>query len=206
MSSKTSLLKALAITACLLPLLSVLSCSRLKYDVTPSAHAVYYAVTLKVNVKVIEDNAAKRQSFKIVLKYDDSRDKMLFLSPLNQVYGQLLIEDESALLINTRRKRYWTGSFNRLIREIWSLDFNYAQFKELILTGETPREKVKESGLNISLEKDDVTEKPKRITIQHKDMTIRIKLSNHRTGNGIIDFTPRIKGMAKTSIDDVLEN
>jgi hypothetical protein len=131
---------------------------------------------------------------------------MIFLSPLNQVYGQLFIENETALLVNTKRKKYWTGDFNRLIREIWSLDFNYAEFKELILTGEIPHRKVKKSGLKISLEKENETKIPKRITIGRRDMTIKIKISNRRTGKGIIDFTPRLKGVDKTGIDDILEN
>lgn len=206
MASKTSFLKALVLTVCLLPLFFSSSCSRLKYDVTPSPDAVYYALTLKVNVKVTVDNSRKRQNFKVVLKYDDSRDKMLFLSPLNQVYGQLFIENEAALLVNTKRKKYWTGDFNRLIREIWSLDFNYAEFKELILTGKTPQEKIKKNRLSVSFENDDQSKQPKRITIRHGDMIIKIKISNRRTGNGIIDFTPRLKGVEKTHIDNVLDN
>ncbi len=180
-------------------------CSRLKYDVLPDANAVYHSVTIKVNVKVNTNPPRKRQNFKIVLKYDDSRDKMLFLSPLNQVYGQLFIKNETALLINTKKKKYWKGDFNRLIDEIWALDFTYAQFKELILTGRVPQNKVKESGFQVSLEREKGSERPERIKIDHRDITIKLRISSHRTGKGIIHFSPRLKKVKKATIEEVLE-
>lgn len=178
-------------------------CSRLKYDVIPDPYALYHSVILKVNVKA--KKSRKRQNFKIVLKYDDSRDKMLFLSPLNQVYGQLFIKNETALLINTKKRKYWKGDFNRLIHEIWALDFTYIQFKELILTGRIPQHKVKEKGLQISLEKEEESEKPKRIRIDHRDVTIKIKISSRREGKGIINFSPRLEKVKKAPIEEVLE-
>jgi hypothetical protein len=178
-------------------------CSRMKYDVIPDSYAIYHSAVLKVNVRV--KDSRKRQNFKIVLKYDDSRDKMLFLSPMNQVYGQLFIKNETALLINTKKRKYWKGDFNRLIREIWALDFTYFQFKELILTGRIPQRKVEESGLQISLEKEEESEKPKRIKIDHRDMTVKIKISSRRKGKGIINFSPRLEKVKKATIEEILE-
>lgn len=180
-------------------------CSRLKYDILPDADAVYHSVVIKVNVKINTNSPGKRQHFKIVLKYDDSRDKMLFLSPLNQVYGQLFITNETALLIDTKKKRYWHGDFKRLIEKIWGLDFTYSQFKELILTGRIPQNKVKERGFRVSLEKEKGSERPERIKIDHRDMTIKLRISSRRTGNGIIRFSPRLKKVKKATIEEILE-
>jgi len=205
MVKKRSILKPLLIPVTVIGglLLFFSSCSRLTYDVIPDADALYHSVILKVNVKA--KNSRKRQNFKIVLKYDDSRDKMLFLSPLNQVYGQLFIKNETALLINTKKKKYWEGDFNRLIYEIWALDFTYSQFKKLILTGKVSQNKVKESGLEISLEKENKSEKPKRIRIDHRDVKIKIKISSRRTGKGIINFSPRLEKVKKATIEEILE-
>ena len=180
-------------------------CSRLKYDILPDADAVYHSVVIKVNVKINTNPPRKRQNFKIVLKYDDSRDKMLFLSPFNQVYGQLFIKNETALLIDTKRKRYWKGDFNRLIGKIWGLDFTYSQFKELILTGRIPQNKVKERGFLVSLEKEKGSERPERIKIDHRNMTIKLRISSRRTGKGIIRFSPRLKKVKKATIEEILE-
>ena len=84
-------------------------CSRLKYDVIPHQTAVYHSLRIKVNAKNTGTN--RKQNFKILLKYDDSGDKMFFLSPLNQVYGLLLLEGEKAVLISTKKKKYQTTSY-----------------------------------------------------------------------------------------------
>ena len=205
MVKKRSILKPLLIPVTVIGglLLFFSSCSRLRYDVIPDPYALYHSVILKVNVKA--KNSRKRQNFKIVLKYDDSRDKMLFLSPLNQVYGQIFIKNETVLLINTKKRKYWEGNFNRLIYEMWALDFTYSQFKELILTGKVSQNKVKEGGLEISLEKENESEKPKRIRIDHRDVRIKIKISSRRTGKGIINFSPRLEKVKKATIEEILE-
>lgn len=181
-------------------------CLRLKYDIIPDADATYYSITLGVNVQVHPDGkkTRSRESFKILLKYDNARDKMLFLSPLNQVYGQLFIENEKVLLINSKKKMYWRGRFKTLIHEIWALDFNYAEFKELISAGTIPQKKAQESSLRVSLEKEEAGDKPGRIKIDYKDMTLKIKISDRRSGQGLIDFSPRLEKMQKATIEEVL--
>lgn len=181
-------------------------CSRLKYDIIPDANASYYSITLGVNVNIHpeEKKSQSRQSFKILLKYDGGRDKMLFLSPLNQVYGQLFIENEKVLLINSKKKRYWRGRFKTLVNEIWALDFNYAEFKELIVAGTIPQKKAQESSMRVSLEKEEAGDKPVRIKIDYNDITLKIKISGRRSGQGLIDFSPRLEKMQKATIEEVL--
>lgn len=182
-------------------------CSRLKYDIIPDANATYNSITFGVNVSIRPEGgkSRQRQSFKILLKYDDARDKMLFLSPLNQIYGQLFIENEKVLLINSKKKRYWRGRFKTLIDEIWALDFTYAEFKELLLAGTIPQKRAQESSLRISLEKEEGSERLARIRIEYQDVTIRIKISDHRSGKGVIYFAPRLeKVVQKGTIEEVL--
>lgn len=205
-----SRLTALGVCAalCAAALMMTAACSRLKYDITPDAVARYSSATIKVNVKITHPDTGdkKRQSFKILLKFDGNRDKMLFLSPLNQVYGLLFIENERVLLVNTKRKKYWKGHFNTLIEEIWALDFNYSEFKALILTGTIPREKTAARGMRVSIQKEEETGKPERITIGYDNVFLRLKVSNRRTGKGLIDFTPRLKNVSAASIEEALRN
>jgi hypothetical protein len=204
MKIKTRVLKFLPPVVSLLLFLPF--CSRLKYDVRPDSTAVYFSVTIKVNVKLNDPNSGspKRQNFKILLKFDRQNDKMLFLSPLNQVYGQLFIENEKVLLINTKEKKYWKGRFNTLIDEIWALDFTYSQFKDLILNGTIPEERVEERRLRLSLETDEKTGKPQRITINYNDAVIKLRISDHRSGKGIIDFSHPLKHMEAATIEEAL--
>ena len=64
---------------------------------------------------------------------------------------------------------------------------------------------MKESGLEISLEKENKSEKPKRIRIDHRDVKIKIKISSRRTGKGIINFSPRLEKVKKATIEEILE-
>jgi len=193
--------------SCILFILFLLPfCSRLKYDVIPHQTAVYHSLRIKVNAKNTGSN--QKQNFKILLKYDDSRDKMFFLSPLNQVYGLLLLEGEKALLINTKKKKYWKGNFSSLLREIWELDFDYREFKQLMVNGVVPEDKIKKQDIEISFEQDPsstTSEKPQRMQITKGDLLLKIKISQRKTGKGIISFAKNLKGMKKTGIRELLE-
>ena len=193
--------------SCILFLLFLLPfCSRLKYDVIPHQTAVYHSLRIKVNAKNTGGN--QKQNFKILLKYDDSRDKMFFLSPLNQVYGLLLLEGEKAVLINTKKKKYWKGNFSSLLREIWGLDFDYREFKQLMVDGVVPEDKTKKQDIKISFQQDPSSttrEKPQRMQIIRGDLLLKIKISQRKTGKGVISFAKNLKGMKKTSISELLE-
>ena len=207
MKKKNALFRpAAAMCAAAFMLLS--ACTRLGYDITPDSTAVYSAVTIKVNVKINNPDTGtkKRQNFKILLKFDHNRDKMLFLSPLNQVYGLLIIDNERVLLVNTKRKKYWNGRFNTLIEEIWALDFNYSEFKKLILTGTMPQKKMVEKRMRVSIEREKETQKPGRINIDYNNVTITLKISNRRTGKGIIDFSPRLENVRAATIEEAFRN
>jgi len=174
----------------------------LKYDVVPDAEAVYHSLRIKINVK--NSDTGQRQNFKIILKYDDSRDKMLFLSPLNQIYGLLVVQREKTLLINTKKKKYWKGPFNILLQEIWGMDFDYFEFKRLIVEGIIPENKLKKRDIKISIEKGKNREKPQRMKILTRDILVKVKISNRKTGKGIIRFSQSLKGMKKSTIRGML--
>jgi hypothetical protein len=198
--------KKIAVSCIFFVLFFLPFCSRLKYDVIPHQTAVYHSLRIKVNAKNTSSN--QKQNFKILLKYDDSRDKMFFLSPLNQVYGLLLLEGEKAVLISTKKKKYWKGNFSSLLQEIWKLDFNYREFKQLIVDGVVPEDKIKKQDIKISFEQNPSNtnrEKPQRMQIISGDLLLKIKISQRKTGKGVISFAKNLKGMKKTSIRELLE-
>jgi hypothetical protein len=179
-------------------------CSPKRIDILPDATKIYHSITLRVNVKEID--AKRRQNFKVVLKYDENGDKMLFLSPLNQVYGQLFINAEKVLLVSPKKKRYWRGTFNTLIDYIWDLNFTYQQFRYLILEGIIPEDKKADKTLLIEIELDDKDSLPKRIQITHQRVRIKLKLYNRKSGRGIINFSPALKNMHPAEIKEILQD
>ena len=204
--------KIITITSSILILLwSFSGCSgaRYKYDVTPDADRVYHSLRIKVNVKY--KGSGERDNFKIILKFDDTKDKMLFLSPLNQVYGLLVVNPnrENALLVNTKKKKYWTGPFRILLQELWGpgMDFNYKEFKQLLVAGVMPGDKLKRRDITISIEKTDTgeEEKPERMTITTRDVRVKIKISHRTTGKGRIRFSVDLARMKKAGLRETLE-
>jgi hypothetical protein len=179
-------------------------CSRLNYDITPDSHAVYHSLRLKFNVK--NRGTGKRQNFKVLLKFNNEGDKMLFLSPLNQIYGMLFIEGEKALLINWKKKRYWQGNFRYLLHYMWgeTMDFRYSQFKDLIVTGRVP-EKIKSKNIKINVQRDTTTEIPIRLIIQNPQAVVKIKISNRETKTGQLNLSTNITQMNRTGIKEIME-
>jgi len=200
------MLKKIAANCIVFILFLLPGCSRLKYDIIPHQSAVYHSLRIKVKARNTDTN--QEQNFRILLKYDDSRDKMFFLSPLNQVYGLLLLEGEKALLINTKRKKYWKGNFRVLLQEIWELDFDYREFKQLIVDGVVPEDKIKKQGVEISFEPGPSSPdsgKPQSLRIISGDILLKIKISQRKTGKGVISFARNLEGMKKATIRELLE-
>jgi hypothetical protein len=204
--------KIVTITSLILIFLwSIFACSgaRYKYDVTPDAEQVYHSLRIKVNVKY--KGSGERDNFKIILKFDNSKDKMLFLSPLNQVYGLLVVNPnrENALLVNIKKKKYWTGPFHIVLQELWGpgMDFNYREFKQLLVAGIIPGDKLKRRDINISIDKTDNSEeeKPEQMTIITRDVRVRIKISHRTTGKGRIRFSVDLPRMKKAGLREILE-
>jgi hypothetical protein len=182
---------------------------RYKYDVVPDAEKVYHSLRIKVNVKY--KGSGERDNFKIILKFDNTKDKMLFLSPLNQVYGLLVVnpDRENVLLVNTKKKKYWTGPFHILLQDLWGpgMDFNYEEFKQLIVAGVMPGDKLMQRDINISIENtgNSEEEKPGRIIITTRDVRVRLKISHRVTGKGSIRFSVDLVRMKKAGLRETLE-
>jgi hypothetical protein len=197
-------MKPYAIFGIVLTVLFVMSgCSRLTYDIEPDQTRVYHTLGIKANVKNKE--TGKKGSFKILLKYDDTGNKMLFLSPLNQIYGLLVVEGENTTLVNTKKKRYWKGRFNTLLQEIWGMDFEYVEFKRLLVEGVVPEEKLKEKNIDVSIEKDTEGKELERVTIETSEMQVKLKITSRETGKGAIRFGVDLKKMEQAEIRELLE-
>lgn len=191
-------------------LLSLSFCSQLRYRVVPvkdrTAGAIYHSLKIKVNLK--EVSSGRKQGFKILLKFTETRARMLFLGPpLNKVYAKLITDGESALLINAKKKKYWQGDFKTILREMWDVNFDYSEFKRLLVEGVIPRKKVKKNSLKVSVEAGKGSGKPGQIQISGGDITIKLKISNRRIVKGKIVFSVNLKNLRKTAtLKDLLEN
>ncbi|MGE5340767.1 MAG: hypothetical protein ACM3SY_04720 [Candidatus Omnitrophota bacterium] len=191
---------------CLTVLVALTGCGITRYtrsDITPDQTHVYHSLTMKVNVKNKE--TGERGTFKIILKYNDTGDKMLFLSPLNQIYGFLVIERDAgqngqhATLVHTKKKQYWKGPFQELLKELWGMDVDYQTFKTLVVEGKVADHELHEKGITVNVEN------PDRIRIETAEMAVRLLLSNRETGQGVLNLQVDLTGMNPATLRSLIE-
>ena len=94
------------------------------------------------------------------------------------------------------------------MQEIWKLNFDYREFKQLIVDGVVPEDKIKKQDIEISFEQlpsNTNREKPQRMQIISGDLLLKIKISHRKTGKGVISFAQNLQGMKKAGIRGLLE-
>lgn len=189
----------------LIPILLILysGCRGVKYDIEPDETKEYNALTLKVNVKYKQER--QRENFKILMKYDNAQDKMLFLSPVNTIHGILVMDGEEAVLVNNKKKKYWKGPFVELIAELWGIRFDYVDFKNLIVSGVIPQEKTGSQSVEVLVKPGGEGVPPVQIDVDTLDVAVRIKVSDRKIEKGGIRFDPGIAKMKRTYIRDLFQ-
>ncbi len=183
-------------------LLTFQYCSSFRYDVTPDTEDFQYS---RVKMKVYYKNGKNKQSGKVLLKYDDNRTKMLFLSPFNQVLLELIMSGENLLLINSKSKKYWKGDFKSFLKIVWNIDLEFEQLKLLLLEGIEPKN-IGDEHLKFNIEKDKDSAKPKIIKITNEDIFIKLKVISKKVRKGKLNFNKDLSNLQKSDINDVLRN
>lgn len=185
-------------------------CTMFRYGKAPGgAHgalSVYRSLNLSVNITDIP--SGRKQSIKILLKFIETKARMLFLGPpLNRVYAVLETDGEAALLIDSKKKKYWRGDFKTLLLEMWDIDFTYMEFKKLLTTGTVPQEKVTQSGLDVSVEMEQKRSQPRKIIISSENIVLKLKISDWKIRKGPLLFSTNLEKMQESgSLDELLGN
>lgn len=135
--------------------------------------------------KIFFRNDQFKFSGKILLSFDQEKDKILFLSPMNQVYFKLLVKNEHAILVNMKKKRYWQGPFHILFSKMAKIDIHYQEMKELILRGTTP---TSSRNYSVSIKERTQGGEPQHIIIEGQQLLVRFKIRSLKTREGKIHF------------------
>jgi hypothetical protein len=192
-----------ALVLVLAGLLFLFSCTAPRYRTAPATGSVYGS--LKMKVRVTDTLSGKKQSFKAVIKYDRGRARVLLIAPpINQVYGRVLVEGESALLINAKKKKYWQGEFRDLLDELWAIDLDYREFEKLIDGGIIPQERLAERCLHVSVQLAEEGGKPAVIDVVSGDISIRLQIYDRKTQAGSFTLEENLSRLEKSSLRDVL--
>lgn len=179
------------------------SCGRHIPRTEPGQPGVYHSLNVKLTIKLQQEQ--RKGSGKIIWFYDRDRGKMLFLSPLNQVYFELLVEGERALLISRKEKKFWSGRFSALLRRLWNLDVRYSQLLALVSEGTIPRQTDYQKQLVFNIEKGQDGGQPSKIEISNHDVHLKLKISRKKTRQGLLTFDPKLGALQRVGIEEILE-
>jgi hypothetical protein len=178
------------------------SCGRHIPLTEPGQPGVYHSLNVKLNIKLHQEK--RKGSGKIIWFYHRDRGKMLFLSPLNQVYFELLVEGERALLISRKEKKFWSGSFSGLLHRLWNIDVPYSQLLALVSEGTIPQTH-HQKPLVFNIEKAQDDGQPSRIEISNDDVCLKLKISRKKTRQGLLKFAPNLESLQRVGIEEILE-
>ena len=152
-----------------------------KYSSYPSQAGSFSSL----NAKIFFRNDQFKFSGKILLSYDQEQDKILFLSPMNQVYFKVLVMDEHTVLVNLKKRRYWQGPFHILFSRMGKVNLTYQELKDLILKGITP---ATDQNYSVSIKKNGEAGPPQQIIIEGQQLLVRIKIRSLKLKKGKIYF------------------
>ena len=124
---------------------------------------------------------------------------------MNKIYAKLITDGESALLINSKKRKYWQGNFKTLLQEMWDVNFNYSEFKRLLVDGIVPEKRVKKRGIRVSVEMEKESGKPGSIEISGRNIFIKLRISNRKIREGTLVFSVNLENHEKAAgLDDLL--
>lgn len=186
----------------LICVVTIVSCGPHLPQTEPGQAGFYHSLNIKLNVRLHQEK--RKGSGRILWFFDTHRGKMLFLSPLNQIYFELLVEGEDALLISRKEKKYWKGSFSKLLRRLWNLNVRYNQLLALVNEGKIPAKTGRQKPLIFNINKGRDTGQPSRIEIESDDVSLILKISSKKTRQGQIKFIFRLDELQRVGIDDIL--
>jgi hypothetical protein len=161
---------------------------------------IHYSLKVKFSFQ----DRSEKQNGRILMKYDHRRAKILFLTPLNQIYFKLLVENDRAVLINTKKKICWEGEFRRLLREMWRIDLSFPELRLLIEKGTVPRRRFEKNNLEYSLERDDKTGQPEKLRLFNDEISIQLRIQNRKTKKGAIEFLDICTVLKSGELKDVI--
>ena len=135
----------------------------------------------------------------------DSRAKILFLSPLNQVVAQLFIENGQALLVKRKKRLFWRGRADRLIRDLWLIDLNWRELRDWLLEDRVPAERLRETGMWHESERDGAGAL-RRISIGDGSVAVSLKVLDRRSRPGGVNWNPDTGGADEAALEQVISD
>ncbi len=179
-------------TLLLLGLVSLAACRMHPPDLRPPAGPYFHSLNIKFSLQ----DAEARQNGRVIWRFNESRSKFVFFTPLNQVGLELDVAGEEAVLVNFGKKSYWRGDFSHLLDRVWGIGMNLAALRQLLLVGATPAAEFLEKGIAVSIERAGNSGAPASVRLSRDGTELLLRVSKHELRPGRIvwiDFAGRYR-------------
>ncbi|MCJ7524128.1 MAG: hypothetical protein MUP71_02775 [Candidatus Aminicenantes bacterium] len=168
----------------LLGIVLFISCQTRKPELLPPSGPYFQSLSIKFNF----NDGESKQNGRIHWRFDDRSSKFLFFTPLNQVGLELNADGEAAVLLNFAKKIFWKGEFVSLLHQLWGIELNLDDLKQILVKGLVPQTKLASKGISVSLKNDSQTGIPETVRFRRgaADLTLRISRREFSPGKIIL--------------------
>jgi len=158
--------------------------------------------SVKLRVKIISNS--RTEKIKILLGFNNTGDRLIFLGPMNQVLFEILIQGNRSKIIVPRRKQYWIGEFEKFLYDLWHIGLSYNEIKALLLEQRVNSKKLHNCGFTMQIFESETKKHPIEINLKSDDIRLEFKVYKIKKRSGKIVFTRDLKKYKKVSLKHIL--
>jgi len=187
------------ISAVLIIILS--NCKVPQISTLPEADGDNYKSVI-IKVKTITDKG--KENTKILLAFNKTGDRLIFLGPLNQVLFEILVNGNRSKMIVPRKKQYWQGEFRDFLFRWWNIDLTYNEIKALLLEQRVNKKKLDKNGFQMQIIESEKKKYPVRITLKSPDIRLQFRIYEIKKKTGRLLLNRELQNYSEVSLEDMI--
>lgn len=162
----------------------------------------YRSVTIRLRTVTPEG----KEKTKILLSYNDRGDRLIFLSPLNQVLFEIRVTGNLSTVIVPRRNQFWTGEFSEFFSRFRDMDLTYNEIKALLLEQRYDGKRLRHLGFSIRIIESQREQYPVKIHLTRDDMQLEFRVYEQVRKPGKLNLTTDLSGYRKVPLENLMED
>ena len=179
------------------------NCKIPQISTLPEAEGDKYK-SVKIRVKTITDKG--KENTKILLTFNKTGDRLIFLGPMNQVLFEILVNGNRSTVIIPKKKQYWQGEFRDFLFRWWNIDLTYNEIKALLLEQRVNRKKLDKNGFQMQIIQSEKEKYPVRINLKSTDIRLEFRIYEVKEKNGRLLLKKELKNYSEVSLEEMIRS
>ncbi|MEN8222271.1 MAG: hypothetical protein ABFR36_03340 [Acidobacteriota bacterium] len=160
--------------------------------------------SVRIRVRTVTEKG--KEKTKILLGFNNSGDRLIFLGPMNQVLFEILVRGNQSKVIVPRRKQYWEGEFRDFLLKWWNIDLTYNEIKALLLEQRVSRKKLDKSGFHMQIIESEKKKYPVRINLSGSDLRLEFRIYEVKEKSGRLLLRKELKDYSEVSLEKMIRS